>query len=98
MDMSDDDGIDFHNNDDPFNDNDTAITNDFGGNVDDVYSSSSSSDDGDKKPSHKKVQMAAAAAKSRDVPIDIDSDDSSSSSSSTDLLDLYTPRPMKKKK
>jgi len=98
MDMSDDDGIDFHNNDDPFNDNDNAITNDFGGNVDDVYSSSSSSDDGDKKPSHKKVQMAAAAAKSRDVPIDIDSDDSSSSSSSTDLLDLYTPCPMKKKK
>eukprot|EP00985_Skeletonema_marinoi_P015226 scaffold7820_cov99-Skeletonema_marinoi.AAC.1 len=98
MDMSDDDGIDFNNNDDPFNDNDNAITNDFGGNVDDVYSSSSSSDDGDKKPSHKKVQMAAAAAKSRDVPIDIDSDDSSSSSSSTDLLDLYTPRPMKKKK
>ena len=102
MEMSDDEEfVEFNNNDhDPFHDdgmNDASMNN-VGKNDLDDDSSSSSSNDGDKKPSHKKVQKMAAASvkKSRDIlSIDIDSDDSSASS---DLLDLYTPRPMKKKK
>lgn len=99
METSDDEEfVNFNSNDhDPFH-NDTmndAKMNNGGKNDEDDDSSSGSSNDGDKKPSHKKVAAESVKKKSRDVlSIDIDSDDSSASS---DLLDLYTPRPMKKK-
>ena len=91
MDMSEEDDIDFNNNDRCSKNEDVVAMNDI------QSSDDSSSDDGDKKPRHKKnfnVKPAAAATKSRNDLIDLDSDDSSSD----DSLNLLTPCPIKKKK